>query len=271
MLKIQYYIKFGFLPNFKSPKRFSEKIQLYKMYYRNPILYKCVDKYEVRRYIENKGLANILNELYGMYHSAEEIKWEDLPQEFVIKSTTGGGGLNVIIVPNKSGLDINKTKKIINSWAKHEKGKISSGREWAYNNINENRIIIEKYLKNNSEEEELTDYKFFCFNGVPQCIQVDSGRFNSHHQNYYNMDWESLDVHCTYPSGPLQKKPENFEKMKEVARILSSDLPFVRVDLYNINGKIIFGELTFYPSSGYGKYHPDNFDFVLGNYFTKYK
>ena len=111
---------------------------------------------------------------------------------------------------------------------------------------------------------DLIDYKFFCFQGKPYCVQVDSDRFIGHRQNYYDMEWQSLGVHCSYPEGDLKPKPKNFEEMKMVAAKLSEDFPHVRVDLYNIDGKIVFGELTFYPSSGYGHFHPDSFDFELG-------
>ena len=94
-------------------------------------------------------------------------------------------------------------------------------------------------------QNELTDYKFFCFNGKPFCIQVDTDRFTGHHQNYYDMEWKSLGVHCSYPEGDVLVKPKNFDRMKEIAAKLSEDFPFVRVDLYNINGDIMFGELTF--------------------------
>ena len=136
--------------------------------------------------------------------------------------------------------------------------------------MGKNRIIIEKYLED-AKSDELTDYKFFCFNGQPRCVQVDTGRFDTHHQNYYDMQWQSLGVHCTYPEGKLLPIPINFEKMRCVAAQLSVDFPFVRVDLYNVNGEIYFGELTFYPSSGYGTFHPSEFDFTLGNYFTDYQ
>ena len=118
--------------------------------------------------------------------------------------------------------------------------------------------------------EGLTDYKFFCFDGKPFCVQVDSGRFESHHQNFYDMEWKSLGVHCTYPEGEGIDRPAGFEEMKRLASQLSKDFPFVRVDLYNVGGKIYFGELTFYPSSGYGKFKPETFDFEMGTRFINF-
>lgn len=272
MLQIQYKIKMGFWPDFKHPKRFTEKIQLYKMKYRNPVMAQCVDKFEVRKYVESKGLKNILNKLYGLYEKADNIDFYSLPDKFVVKSTTGGGGLKVIVVKDKSQCNLEDIQRKVTAWKQHKQGAVNSGREWAYSGINCSRIIIEKYLEDYSNGDgSLTDYKFFCFNGNPYCVQVDSSRFYGHCQNYYNMQWQSLGVHCSYPEGDLQSVPQNFEEMKQVAALLSKDFPFVRVDLYNVNGKIYFGELTFYPSSGYGKFHPDKFDMELGAYFTEYE
>ncbi len=269
MLRIQYRIKMGFWPNFKHPKRFTEKLLLYKMKYRNPIMQQCVDKYEVRKYVESKGLGHILNELYGVYDTPDEINFDLLPDKFVIKSTSGGGGNNVIVVKDKAICDIAQIKGTISLWLKNQTGQINAGREWAYTGIKKTRIIVEKYLENRVEGN-LNDYKFFCFDGIPYCVQVDTGRFDGHRQNFYDMQWKSLDVHCTYPEGEGVSEPVNFEEMKKLAAQLSKDFPFVRVDQYNVGGKVFFGELTFYPSSGYGKFHPDSFDYELGNKFMKY-
>jgi len=269
MVRMQYRIKMGFWPNMKHPRRFTEKLQLYKLCYHNPDMPQCVDKYEVRKYVESKGLKHILNELNGLYDSFEKINFNDLPDKFVIKSTTGGGGLNVFVIKDKNICNWDEIRKEVKTWGMHKNGSYSYGREWAYSGMGETRIIIERFLEDN-RTDGLTDYKFFCFQGKPYCVQVDTGRFDGHRQNYYDMNWQSLGVHCTYPEGEPQNCPLNFDEMKKVAEELSSDFPFVRVDLYNVNGKIYFGELTFYPSSGYGKFHPDEFDIQLGAYFTEY-
>ena len=272
MLRIQYRIKMGGWPDFNHPKRFTEKLQLYKMKYRNPVMSQCVDKYEVRKYVESKGLGHILNEIYGVCNSPEEIDFDSLPDRFVIKSTTGGGGLNVIVVKDKAKCDYNEIKRVAASWGSHKVGTISPGREWAYSGVGHSRIIIEQYLEDSTQVGggDLSDYKFFCFNGIPKCVQVDTGRFDGHRQNYYDMQWHSLGVHCTYPEGEDVVKPVNFEEMNILAAQLSEDFPFVRVDLYNVDGKVYFGEMTFYPSSGYGKFYPESFDFVLGKEFGYY-
>ena len=125
--------------------------------------------------------------------------------------------------------------------------------------------------KTDDKQKSLTDYKFFCFNGEPFCVQVLPGRYDDHHQNLYDMPWKSLGVRCTYPKGEEQEQPKNFDEMKRVAAQLSSDFPFVRVDLYNTQDKVCFGAMTFYLSSGYGKFLPERFDFYLGEKFTLYR
>lgn len=273
MLRIQYRIKMGFWPDFKHPKRFTEKLQLYKMKYRNPVMAQCVDKCEVRKYVESKGLGHILNELYGVYDSFDEIDFNSLPSKFVVKSSTGGGGLNVIVVKDKGTCDWREIGKKIKAWGLHKKGAVCSGREWAYTGMGETKIIIEKYLED-TQEQSIVDYKFFCFNGEPRYLYVIADRkpgeyayFSIYDTNfkktqYYRADERKLERTIS--------KPINYEKMLDVARALSADFPHVRVDLYNIDGCIIFGELTFYDGSGYFHYEPDELDFKAGSYFTEY-
>lgn len=270
MLKIQYRIKLGRWPNMKHPQRFTEKIQLYKMKYRKPVMHQCVDKYEVREYIENKGLGHILNELYGVCETPDEIDFKILPNQFVLKTTGGSGGQNVIIVKDKESSNAEELREKLRRWNGSNNLGALSGREWAYYSCKP-RIIAERLLEeSHTKGDSLTDYKFFCFNGTPKYVQTDIGRFKEHRQNFYDMQWQCIGVHCTYPEGELLPQPENFDDMKRYAAQLSADFPFVRVDLYNVDGNIFFGELTFFPSSGYGKFHPDEFDFTLGSLFTTY-
>ena len=166
MLSWQYRIKTGRKLNLKNPIRYTEKIQLYKMYYRNPDLPICVDKYEVRSYVSKKGLSHILNILYGVYDVAEDINFKDLPDRFVIKTTDGGGGQNILMCHQKAELDIPKTILDVNSWL--NKKDIDPGREWAYTRMKKSRIIVEKLLEDPEKPEAgIQDYKFFCFSGKP--------------------------------------------------------------------------------------------------------
>lgn len=265
MLSIQYWIKFGRLPNLRNPKKFTEKIQLYKMLYRNPLLPVCADKYRVREYIKSKGLEDILVKLYGMYTKGEEIPFDSLPDKFVLKTNDGSGGNNVIICTDKSKLDIEETVKKLNSWLNVKE--IDAGREWAYTGIPESVILAEEYLeKEENPESGLEDYKIFCFHGKPYMIQYDSGRFTSHQRNFYDLEWKPLDIQCTYPNMTRDVvKPAGLKDMLKMAEILSKDFPFVRVDLYYVNNSIKFSELTFYPGSGYEQFVPDIHDEILGS------
>ena len=266
MLKLQYRIKMGFGLNLKDPKRFTEKLQWYKIHYRNPLMGKCVDKYEVRKYIESRGLENTLNKLYCVCSDPEEIDFSALPERFVIKTTDGGGGENIFICRDKSALDVEALKLKLRTWK--DKKNVNPGREWAYTLIEESRYIVEEYLENEENPEAgISDYKFFCFNGKPYCIAYDVDRYIGHKRNFYDTQWNNLHVttDCDTFDDGLTLRPEGLEDMLEVAEILSKDFPFVRVDLYFIKGKVYFGELTFYPWSGYVKFKPEDFDYKLGN------
>lgn len=268
MVRIQYRIKMGFWPNLSNPTRFTEKMQLYKIYYRNPVLPMCIDKYMVRDYVKNKGLGGCLNEVYGVYDSAEDIVFADLPSEFVIKSTDGAGCNNIIICRDKCNLNIENTIRTVNSWLSLNQG-VNPGREWGYLNIKP-KILVEKFIYEDSHPNKfLTDYKFFCFNGRVYSFFVLTDRDNNAKLNFYAKNWIPLNVKSdSYSkSDKAIEKPKNFDRMLEVSEILSKDFPHVRVDLYNIDGVVIFGEMTFYSGSGYWGFEPDLYDFELGNQF----
>ena len=267
MLRLQYRIKMGIWPNFKNANRWTEKLQLYKMYYRNPILGTCVDKYEVRTYVENKGLGSVLNKLYAVYDNVDEIDLDSLPDSFVLKTTDGGGGLNVKLVKDKNQVDIFQIKKELKTWmSRFKSGAVPAGREWAYSQIKKSRIIAEELLVNKKNPEAgIEDFKILCFHGEPKYIIVDKDRYIDHKRNFYDTDWNRVDVTTDHEQFETPyPKPKNLEEMLQVARVLSEDFPFVRVDLYNVDGKIYFGELTFYPWTGYVQFTPDSFDFELG-------
>lgn len=265
MLKLQYRIATGRKLKLKQPERFTEKLQLYKLYHRDPLMTQCADKYSVREYIAAKGYKDILVPLYGVYGQAEDIDFEVLPKKFVLK-TTNGSHTN-ILCEDKSKLDIKSTKKMLNQWLNAWSGKV--GREWSYHNIKP-RIICEKYL-DKDENSDLIDYKIFCFNGEPFCLYVIVERFHPDgiKLGIYDTKFKKIPYIRSDIRGLKSEavKPKNFEKMVEIARELSKDFPHVRVDFYNIDGEIFFGELTFYDGSGYQGYVPDEFDFVLGKKF----
>lgn len=265
MLKLQYRIKLKRKLDLKTPKRYTEKLQWYKLNYHDPAMMKCVDKYGVRDYITAKGLNEILNTLYQVVDDPAQIDFDALPDKFIIK-TTNGSGTN-IICRDKTTLNIEETKSKLKDFL--SMAEASAGREWAYGGSSK-RIIIEQLLEDPSNQDlGVSDYKFLCFGGEPKYIVYDKDRFSDHKRNFYNVDWNYVsvdsDVGCF---GDVVEKPKNLGRMIEIARQLSKDFPAVRVDLYNIDGQIYFGELTFYPWSGYVQFSPDEFDIELGDYFA---
>lgn len=268
MVRLQYFIKTGRKLNLKNPQRYTEKLQWYKLYYKDPLMKQCVDKYEVRKYVESCGLGHLLNECYGVFDKAEDVDFDKLPNSFVLKDTLGGGGNDVIIVKDKSKLDIAATRKKMQDWVNYPYKCKHPGREWPYEG-KKHRIIAEKYLTDSTQPNGIVDYKFFCFNGKIQYIILDVDRYLNHKRNIYTAEWSYIPVatdHDTY--GNKIPVPDCLKGMKETAVCLAKDFPAVRVDLYQVNGKIYFGELTFYPWSGYFEFSPDEFDFISGQKFV---
>ena len=270
MILLQYRIKMGFWPELKHPKRFTEKLQVYKLKYRNPLMHQCVDKYEVRSYVKSKGLGHILNELYGIYDTVDDIDLESLPPQFVAKNTNGSGGQDVMIVREKSGV----SSKTLAEFFQLRMGKNVAclSREWAYSGIKKSRVIVEKLLESNNADGSIEDFKFFCFKGKFRAMCVDRNRYSDHHRGFWDENLHFLKEvssdHDTFSE--IYPLPDNINEMIRYAETLSEDFPFVRVDLYNINGMIVFGELTFYPWGGYVIFKPESFDYHLGEYFTEY-
>lgn len=272
MVKIQYRIKTGNKLNLKKPQRFTEKLQWYKLYYKDPLMIQCVDKYEVREYVKSKGLEDILIPCYGVYDSVDEVDWDALPRQFVMKDTLGGGGVSVVIVKDKANINIEQLKEQAAKWTSIEAHKKDGGREWPYYSGKNHRILFEKYIDSNPEEGGVIDYKFFCFNGNIDCLYVIADRELSSGVSLgiYDSDFKKKDV-LRIDEKPLKRfieKPENYENLKKVAECLSADFPEARIDLYDIDGEIRFGEITFYDGSGYMKFEPDNFDYELGKKFN---
>ncbi|WP_270750153.1 ATP-grasp fold amidoligase family protein [Fusobacterium hominis] len=271
MLKIQYKIKMGKKLNLNDPKSFTEKMQWYKLYYKDPAMIQCVDKYDVRSYIKRKGYGEYLNKCYGVYTQPNDIDFSKLPNKFVLKDTLGGGGNDIIICLDKTKFNIEESKKIMNRWIASKKCR-NAGREWPYYKGKNHRIIIEEYLEDHFSNSGLIDYKFFCFNGKVEFMYVMSDRSlgNKVSVGLFDREYNRLPYNRE-GDPPLVRnipKPENYEEMINLAENLSKDFPHARIDLYNINKKIIFGEITFYNASGYMKYEPDDFDLYIGNKFN---
>lgn len=267
MVKLQYFIKLNRRLNLKNPVRFTEKLQWYKLNYRNPVMKQCVDKLEVREFVKSKGLQDTLVKLYGCYESAEQVDWGALPNSFIAKRTFSGGGHDIYICKEKTPENIDEVKKVFDFPLGNVPNK-TSGREWAYSGL-KRRVVIEELLINAEKPDAgIDDYKIFCYNGKAAFIVYDTDRYIDHRRNFYDTEWNDLHIESDCQKCKTDiPKPENFEAMLRIAEKLSEGFPYVRVDLYNLKGRICFGELTFYPWSGYVQYSPDSADYLFGKDF----
>lgn len=261
LIRARWFFCMDYKLNLTTPRSFNEKLQWLKLYYRNPIYTAMVDKIAVKDYV-----AGIIGEEHiiptiAIYDSVDQIDWKTLPSQFVIKCTHDSGGS--VICSDKSVFDIRKAKDKL---CKAFKGSnYIKTREWPYQNVTK-RLICEKYMVDGSGFE-LKDYKFFCFDGVPRLMYVVSGRHtNDIRFNYYDMESNLLDIrqfgHHADKSFVL---PECFGEMKQIATALSKGIPHVRVDLYEVNGFVYFGEMTFFHFSGFSQFYPEKWDWILGD------
>lgn len=263
-LKINYKLLTGKKLNLNNPKTFNEKLQWLKLNNRKKEYTAMVDKYEVRKYIAETIGEEYLIPILGIYDNFDQINFDNLPNQFVLKCTHDSGGL--IICKDKSSFDIDTARKKINKHLK--KNYYYLHREWPYKNVRP-RIICEKYMEDKSGND-LMDYKYMCFNGKVKCTFVCLNRSSSTGLNIdiYDRDWGLMPFRRSshLNSDTKKNRPQNYEKMVELAEKLSQDLQFIRVDFYEVNGLIYFGELTFYPGSGYEQFYPDLYDDRLGEW-----
>lgn len=263
-VKLAYQAATGQTVDFSNPITFNEKIQWYKVYYKNPLLKTLANKYLVREYVKEKIGEEYLNGLIAVYRSPKEIDFSKLPDQFALK-VVHGSGYN-IIVSDKSKLDQDKARKRLAKWQRTNF--YLKNREWAYKNSP--RLIIAEEFLSEAGKEVISDYKFFCFNGQVKFVQVDVDRKIDHARSFYDTNWQKLpffNVENRWTSDEIEK-PSNYDEMVEVARKLSEGLPFVRVDLYALNGKTYFGEMTFYPANGTKFFSPDEWNTTIGSYFV---
>ena len=260
-LKWKYKLIMGKPLKIENPTTYNEKIQWLKLHDRNPIYTNLVDKYEVRKYISKKIGKEYLIPLLGLYNKYEDINFEILPNQFVIKCTHDSGG--VVICKDKSKFDFKKAKRKINTAMR--RNFYYTGREWPYKNIKP-RIIIEQYMED-KKAKELIDYKVMCFDGKPEFSFTCTERYNSGLKvTFFDLDWNKMPFERHYPASKKEiEKPANYKLMLEFSKKLSENIPFVRVDWYEINGKLYFGELTFYPGSGMEEFNPEEWDEKIGN------
>ena len=267
-LQMQYYLKMGKRLNLNHPQTFSEKIQWLKLYNRRPEYTMMVDKFVVKAYVADIIGSEYVIPTIGVWNRPEDIDFKSLPEQFVLKTTHGGGSGGVLICTDKSKLDAGL---VVKKMKKAMKGNIYKGyREWPYKDV-KRRIIAEMYIGN--QNEDLKDYKFFCFNGEPKYCQVIGERRTRESIDFFDMGWKHQPFCGLCPAdSPLMfetakitpLKPLHYEKMQELARKLSCGTPFCRIDLYDTPKQVYFGEITFFPASGLGIFTPDEFNGRLG-------
>lgn len=262
--EILFYLAFHRRLDLKNPKTLDEKICRMKIgyYEQNPLIHQCADKYRVREYVESKGLGFILNDLIGVYDSVLDIPWDSLPDQFVLKCNHGCH--YNIICSDKSRLDRNDVEKKLKKWMKEDYWRLNA--ELNYKGI-EKKIICEAYLKG-SDGKPVEDYKLYCFHGKPFAIIVCLDRYKDDTKFYFfDRDWNLLRINPdgkNAPEGFTLPKPECLDELFQYAVILSEPFPFVRVDLYAIDKRVVFGELTFSPASGMDKKRLPETDRMLG-------
>ena len=264
-IKLTYFVFFQRRINLKTPRTFNEKLNWLKLNDRNALYSRLVDKYEVKQYIQEHTNGRYIIKNYGVWNSFDEIDFCKLPQKFVLKCTHDSG--SVVICKNKDELDLEKAKEKINKGLR--KNLYYWGREWPYKMVKP-RVLAEECLEDNTDND-LKDYKFFCFNGKVKCFKVDFGRFSNHRANYYDLNGKLLNIgEVICPPDPNHEivLPDNLEEMIGLAEELSKEFAFLRVDLYSIRDAIFFGELTFYPASALSPFIDFNSDVVLGEYLS---
>lgn len=263
-LRLLYRYKMHRELNLENPQTFNEKLQWLKLYDRRPEYTTMVDKYAVKAYVaERIGEERIIPTL-GVWNRFEDIDFESLPEQFVLKATHDSGG--IVICRDKAAFDLDNARKTLKHSLKRKY--FRNTREWPYKDVKP-RIIAEQYMEDGLGDS-LKDYKLHCFSGEPKMTLVCSDRFSDGgmREDFFDKDWEHMPIKRpdAENSGKEIDKPVNFEQMQELARKLSQDIPFVRTDFYEIDGKVYFGEMTFFPASGFKGFVPEKWDVELGRW-----
>lgn len=262
-LNAMFKIRVGRSINWDNPKSFNEKLQWLKIHEHFPERTLMVDKYEVRDYIRQKIGEEYLIPLLGVWDTFDQIDFDSLPERFVLKCTHDSGG--VVICKDRKTF---KKKEAETFFSIHlKRNYFKSGREFPYKNVKP-RIIAEAYMEDDSGVE-LKDYKLMCFNGKVRCSFVCSNRNLSSGLcvNFYDENWKPMPFERHYPRNPVEiARPVQYDRMVELAEQLAENMKFVRVDFYEIHGRIYFGELTFYPGSGMEEFTPEKYDYLLGSW-----
>lgn len=259
-------LKFRKIPrifNIANPRTFSEWIVHLKMNYRPAIAHIVADKFAVRDYVERRVGSDILIPLYGTFKDFSELDVKSLPDQFVAKPNHASGK---IFFSTKNRDDLKKLEELGKKWLSQDYG--AEGREYQYSLI-PRRVVIEQDMRLLDDSPDLVDFKFFCFDGQPQFVQVDLDRYQGHKRNFYDLNWKRIPVKVLFPNYDQDPAPPvNLRKMIEIAKRLSEGLRFARVDLYEIQGKVYFGEITLHPGGGLEPIWPERYDALWGEYFN---
>ena len=258
----------GYELDLKHPKTFNEKIQWYKLYYDNKEITRITDKYKFKSYVAEKlGSDKYTIPLLGHWYNAEDMRkdWNKLPKEFVLKCNLSYNGNNMTFITNKNEVDLDKLLNETITWL-DPRNTMMNTCCCRFNNSTP-CILAEEFLK--QEGHTPNDYKFFCFDGVPYYVYVATAHFEKGMSaiSFYDLDWNMLDVRYADYLSVKVEKPKQFDEMLEIARKLSSGFPFVRVDFFNVAGKVYLSELTFDSGDGHRKFDPVSFDYEMGRLF----
>lgn len=265
-LSLRYRCQMGHWINWKNPKTFTEKLQWLKVYDYKPEYTQMVDKLTAKDYVAERIGQEYIIPTLGVWDRVEDINWDSLPDQFVLKTTHGGGGCGVVVCSNKANFDRTMAIKKLQISMQSNAGK--TYREKPYLNVSR-KIIAEKFIavrkpKQNDKVVDMPDYKFFCFNGEPKFLYISN--FPNHELVFLNTDWSKVEFERSDYKAltNIPPKPENLDEMLDIARKLSKGKAHVRVDLYNVNKHIYFGALTFYTGAGFISFTPKEYDKVLG-------
>ncbi len=266
-LSLKFYKEFGRFPNWKNPQTYNEKLQWLKLYDRKPEYTMMVDKYAVKDYV-----AGIIGREYviptiGVWDTPEDIEWDKLPNQFVLKTTHGGGNEGVIICRNKSAFDKKNAVDRLNESLRTDLYKV--WREWPYKNVPK-RVIAEKYIEVQEGIKDLADYKFFCFDGKVKALFVATERQNPNEEvkfDFFDEDYNHLPFRQGHDHAKVMPPmPKNYKLMKRLAEQLAKGMPHIRVDMYDLGNQVLFGEITFFHFSGMVPFEPEQWDRTFGEW-----
>ena len=268
-LDLIFYNRFGRRVNWKAPKTYNEKLQWLKLYNRNPLYTKLVDKYEVKKWVADKIGSQYIIPTYGVWNNFDEIDFSQLPDQFVLKTTHGGGNTGVVICKGKEIFDTAAARTILTTSLETDTYIVN--REWPYKNV-PHRIIAEKYIDPVPGLNDLPDYKFFCFDGIVKALFIGTERQKKGEDvkfDFFDAEFNHLPFRQGHDHAQvIPQKPKNFELMKQLAEKLSKDMPHVRVDFYDTGNEVLFGEMTFFHFGGSMPFEPEEWDYKFGEWLS---